>query len=354
MNTTAPPAVDGLPAEPTEPTEPTSPVPETPTDVPASPSDAQDDRADLLSVVDDALSLHKDTTTPAEPASEVPSASEAAQPATPEAEPTAEQTDQSSEDEPSGDLSDDPDQAELDSYKPRTRQRIEQLLSQRETLRKEVEPWNEVRGFLKESNVRPEDFRQGLEMLGSLGRGDFMGFLRGVAPYVRLAQEQAGLTLPGDLQQRVTAKQITPEQARELAKARHDQMRAESEAALANRRADQVALTSHGDNIRQAVDHWEAGVKQTDPDYAAKAPVIRKYVLAEMSERGAPRTPQEALALSQRVYQEVSDMLKPKGVSPQQTRPRVSGAGTPTNSRAAPQSLMDAVNFGIERARGMN
>ena len=101
-------------------------------------------------------------------------------------------------------------QTEMDGYHPRTKKRIQQLLADNDGLRKQIEPLKaradtteQLQNFLKQSDIAKEDFGLVLDLAAAMRRGDFKTFLEGVGPYVKLAQESLGITLPPDLAQAV-------------------------------------------------------------------------------------------------------------------------------------------------------
>ena len=116
-----------------------------------------------------------------------------------EAAPTGPEAKPGEEDK--ADLTRDPSPEELAAYNKRTRDRIEKLLGERNAFRVEAEVTQTLRNFLVTNDIAREDFQLTLDLAAAMRRGDFKAFLEGVGPYVQLATQAMGITLPPDLEQ---------------------------------------------------------------------------------------------------------------------------------------------------------
>lgn len=315
---------------------------ETPATAPVAPID---DRAELLSIVQNVVQAD-----PKNPKGEgQPTASELEAPkdntaATPDP------------------LDADPTDDELKALQPRTKRRMEQVLKQRNEARTEAETlkpaaarWQQMDGYLKRHDLAAEDVNLLLGVGAALRRGDFKAFLDGVSPYVDLARQNLGLTLPADLQSKVDEGEISTEAATELSVTRltnarlADQAKANTVAAQTAAQAEQQ--TRLATSVNAAVTSWEAEVKSRDPDYAKKAATVLRFSQALMAEHGSPRTPEAAVALAKRAYDEANDVFKGALPPPVATRPAPVGARAVNNARAEPRTLMEAARLGLERSR---
>jgi hypothetical protein len=254
----------------------------------------------------------------------------------------------------------DPTEADLKKLRPETRRRFEQLLSQRNELRQqweavvpELEQHRQLQGYLQQNQLAPEDVNQLLGVGAALRRGDYQGFLDGVTPYVLAAQEVLGLRISPDLAQQVNEGLIDDATARELTKMRHRAAQAEARLQDANQVATQTQQTQQVDQIRAAVDTWEAGIQRQDPDYVQMSGAVRRFAQGLLQERGIPRTPQEAVALSQAAYDEVRAMLRRAQPAPRPTRPSPSSihVATGTSNGADPRNMKEAVVMALANMR---
>jgi hypothetical protein len=254
----------------------------------------------------------------------------------------------------------DPTEADLKKLRPETRRRFEQLLSQRNELRQqwdaavpELQQHRQLQGYLQEHQLAPEDVNTLLGVGAALRRGDYQGFLDGVTPYVLAAQEVLGLRFAPDLAQQVNEGLIDDATARELTQTRHRAAQAEARLSDASQVATQSQQVQHVEQIRSAVDAWEAGIQRRDPDYAQMSGAVRRVAQGLLQERGTPRNPQEAVALTQAAYDEVRTMFARVQPAPRPTRPSPSSihVATGTSGGADPRNMKEAVVMALANMR---
>jgi hypothetical protein len=255
------------------------------------------------------------------------------------------------------DLSKDPTPEELAGYKKDTRERIRQLLDQRNTLRAEAEVTQTLRNFLVTNDIAREDFQLTLDLAAAMRRGDFKGFLEGVGPYVQLATQALGITLPPDLQNEVQQGRVTFDAAAQMSRDRYARALAEQRAT----RATQVVTSQHdaaqaqtlSRSIEQTVAAWEQGIRQTDPDYGRKEETVRNFLWAVVQEKGVPRTPEHAVEIAKEAYSRANNTLRVFAPQPKPTRAVPSSINrAASGARPEPRTLMEAAELGLARARG--
>ena len=313
----------------------------------ASPPDAPvDDRAGLLAVIRDVVAKPKSPEGEGKPAAPELASSDPAPNTTPAADPTEA----------------DPTEAELAASAPKTRKRIETLLTQRNTARAEIEnlkpavaKWNQFEGYLTQHDLAAEDVNLLLGIGAALRRGDFEAFRKGVMPYVELANQALGDTLPPDLAAKVEAGEMTQEAAKELSRTRFQNARLQGQAqaqtaAAATREANEAqARASHA--ISAAVTAWETDTRGRDPDYAKKASAVLRFSQALMAEHGRPRTADEAVAMAKRAYEDVNQAFAAARPAAAPTRPQPNGVRVVNDAQPEPKTLMEAALLGLRRAR---
>jgi hypothetical protein len=251
----------------------------------------------------------------------------------------------------------------MDAYQPKTRKRIAKLLAERDGLQRQLQPLEaqaktttELQNFLRTADIAKEDFGLVLDLAAAMRRGDFRTFLEGVAPYVKLAQESLGISLPPDLQQAVQTGHMTQDAARYVAQERGARQLAEARVARATYETSARDYTQQVQafqaSVAGAVTTWENDVRRSDPDYARKEPVVRDLLHAVVQERGPPRTPSEAVEIARQAYERANAVVTrfvPRTYRPTQQVPssinRVNGA------RAEPKSLKEAIHLALERTR---
>lgn len=249
---------------------------------------------------------------------------------------------------------------ELASYRPRTRKRIEQLLGQNrdltgrlEAAEREAGGTRELQKFLKDQDISKEDFGLTLDLAAAMRRGDFKTFLEGVAPYVQLAQEALGLSLPDDLHAAVQAGHMSQEAAAYTSRLRYEQRLAQANAMRYEQRTQDETRSREAEQFTQrvtnAVSQWEAGIRSRDPDYAAKESVIRDLLPAVVEERGAPRNEAEAVAIAEAAYARANQMLSRFAPKPQRTQPVPSSISRVNGAMPEPKSMLEAAQQALRR-----
>lgn len=253
----------------------------------------------------------------------------------------------------------DPSETELRRLRPETRRRFEQLLGQRDQARQalsvlqpEIDGHRQLQGYLREHQLASEDVNMLLGVGAALRRGDFNAFLNGVMPYVQAAQEAVGMRLAPDMRQQVDDGIITEEMAREVTRTRFRANQAESRLEQeTNTRAQEDQGRALAE-VRMAVETWEDGIRRRDPDYALKAVAVRRFSQAYMQERGAPRTPEQAVRLVQDAYQEATEEFVKARPPPRATRPVPSGInGTSHGATSEPRSMKEAAIMALANMR---
>ena len=255
------------------------------------------------------------------------------------------------------DLTKDPTAEELAAYNKRTRERIEQLLGQRNGYKAEAEVTQTLRNFLVTNDIAREDFQLTLDLAAAMRRGDFQAFLTGVGPYVQLATQALGITLPQDLQGEVQQGRVSFDAAAQMSRDRYARALAEQRAT----RVTQVANTQQtaaqqqhlSRTIEQTVSAWENGIRQNDPDYGRKEETVRNFLWAVVQERGAPQSPEHAVEIAKEAYSRANRTLQTFAPQRQPTRAVPSSINrAASGARPEPRSMMEAAELGLARARG--
>ena len=253
----------------------------------------------------------------------------------------------------------DPTEAELKKLRPETRKRFERLLAQRneartawESVQPELYQHRQLQGYLQQHQLSSEDANILLGVGAVLRRGDYQGFLNGVMPYVMAAQEALGLRVSPDLQRQVDDGLIDDASARELTRTRHRAARAEASLQESHQVRNTETQARAGQEMRNAVDVWEQNIQRHDPDYAQVSGAVRRYAQGLLQEQGLPRTPAEAVALTQKAYDEVKAQFSRVRPPPRPTRPSPSSIHVATGtSGGPPRSMKEAALRALDNMR---
>jgi hypothetical protein len=325
-------------------------------DAKASPSSSEkgETRETLLQAVEKALPELKDSEDTLKLGEEPPPSKEPGSEARKDGEP--------GEGDP--DLSKDPTEEELARYNQNgAAKRIRKLLDERLQLREQVKGLDaeaqisrSLKTYLQTHDIAKEDFQLTLDLAAAMRRGDFRQFLEGVGPYVQLATEALGLTLPNDLQQSVARGQMTVDAAAAMSRERYARALAEQNATrLTQQQQIQHQRQNGADlsrSVEQAVTAWENQVRTSDPDYGRKEATVRQFLWAVINERGVPQSPEHAVQIANDAYERATNTLREFAPAPRPTRLSPSSIGrTAAGARPEPKTLMEAALLGLERAQ---
>lgn len=255
----------------------------------------------------------------------------------------------------------DPTEGELRKLRPETRKRFERLLAQRnearttlEQIQPELAQHRQLQGYLTQHQLAPDDVNALLSVGASLRAGNYQAFLDGVTPYVMAAQEALGLRVARDLQQQVEQGLLSEDAARQMTATRHRAAQAEHRLSEQTRTHQTETTTRNVAAVRHAVEQWEAGIRQRDPDYALKSNAVRRYSQALLQERGIPQTPEAAVALTQAAYDEATAEFRRLRPAPAPTRASPSGVQVSNNGATAPgepRSMKEAALMALQSMR---
>lgn len=261
------------------------------------------------------------------------------------------------------DLPDEVTPEEIASYHPSAKRRVDKLIEQRRALRADVERLkalepsakaaDSVTKYLRDNDIAQDDFLLTLELAAAMRRGDFKTFYEGVRPYMQLAEEYLGVSLPADLQQRVAEGHMTSQAARMFARERMDRMLSESQrirtTQLHDNAATVTAQTNLANAVRDEVNKWEQATMSADPDYAAKKAAVQDTMWAVVREQGAPQSPEHAVKIAQEAYRRVNERFRSWTPPRRSTSSQPRSTGKPNGAAPEAKSLKEAV--ALARAR---
>lgn len=225
----------------------------------------------------------------------------------------------------------------------------EQLARVRE-LEPKAERQDKIEAYMAENELTSKEVAEGFVVMAALKRGtreERLAALNYLRQSAATLEGLLGETLPADLQSEVDEGLISEDRALELSRTRAAAEEAKrTETARAEKdESDRTAaqVREHAGRVMQGVQDWEDGIKKADPDYPKFAGLVEAGVVAEMTRTGMPKTVEEAVALSKRVYEAVSATFK--AALP---KPRAVDTSTPAGSSVvatkAPSSLREAVD----------
>lgn len=230
--------------------------------------------------------------------------------------------------------------------------KAEDLEARMEPLQQDAGRWANVTTFMQQNDISNDEMLD-LFKFGALFKSDAGKALEMLRPYMDDLFRRTGIALPDDLSQAVEEGEITEARARELSRARAAQAEADARATRVEERS-QARDTERQVADRQAVilgaiNDWEAAKKGKDPDFDAKQPLLADRTRALIAAQGQPQTREEAQAILDEAYRQVTDHLKRfVPARPEVKRPTTSAPSA--NATAAPKSVLEAVSRAVNQA----
>lgn len=241
--------------------------------------------------------------------------------------------------------------------KPVPYDRFEEVNTQRQHLRKQLEDvapkvqnYDQIDSFCRQNGITPQQFQQTLEVQALLNTNPVEARKR-LQPIMDSLDGLTGDKLPSEIQAAVDAGDITLKYAKELAKSR-----AELQFGQKKFQHDQQSLQQQQEQLvqRQLADStsaWEATKRQSDPSYKPKSKASEpdgKWelckttflgMLHETDARGNPLrpidSPQKMVALLEEAYQKTDTFIKrltSKSATPKRLRSSGSSGSSSTGN----------------------
>lgn len=255
-------------------------------------------------------------------------------------------------------LPDDPSEDELRDQKPQTRKRIQQLLSDRESLRgrvAELEPrvreFDTMLEFVRQNDLSKEDLDAGFEIMSLLKREDYEGALQKLQPVLAQVYRAVGAVLPADLQEQVNLGYITEQHARDLVRSRVQAATASSRLQRTEQQAQEERQAAEVKALVQkaagAATTWETQKRQSDPDWHLKADRIHELTRLEVYEKGYPQSEKHVVELLNGIYDRVTKEMRRFSPAPTAVKPATGTAAARTAPE--PKSMLDVVKMAAGR-----
>lgn len=224
--------------------------------------------------------------------------------------------------------------------------RFQEVIAERNLAQDELKEFEPIREVLKDSFLSSEDAVETLRIGNSINRAlsgdiDPAEALNGLIPIVQALQNAAGLIMPADLQQAINEGKLSKDYAQQLAKERAANMLMANKAERLKKAQElkEVEETNKKinlvrQNVEKATTDWETKQRAIDPDYEPKRKLIYTAITAAVlarKQQGLLTTPEEAVAISNAVYKEVSDSLAVAYPKRQAVRPNNMSGGAPSS-----------------------
>lgn len=251
---------------------------------------------------------------------------------------------------------------EIKSYPPNSQRRIRELVAQRddgrrqnESLKPRAEQFDRIAAYMREKSITPGDFDNSLNIAGLINTGQYAKALQALEPVYRELALRAGEVLPKDLQEAVRLGKIDLATARDYSKTRANAAAAEQRESRNQQRTvqeqEQTRVTEMVNTVSKSADDWAKAKATSDPDWSLKQKDVAEQVeleLARLGPRGYPKTPQEAIIISEKALKTVEARIQTWKPKPEAKR-TTNGQFASPHSKAQPKTFMEAVQGALAK-----
>ncbi len=246
---------------------------------------------------------------------------------------------------------------ELRKHVKRVHAQNSRLKAQVRTMSQPAEQFNKLQAFMTSHELDASSAANALRIAayvqgainGRVEPGPVLAEVQGILDQLR---GLAGDVLPADVQQSLDDGAIDEAHAREIARLRAQGQTAARRQQLDSEASNTQAVATHSASLKSAIQTWEQAIRARDPDYQQKAPLVDALAFRLRTQtygvNGMPPTPQHAVAIAQRAYDEVTRTMTPRTAA---VRAPLNGAASPKSTvRTAPKTMQEAILQGLERA----
>jgi len=241
--------------------------------------------------------------------------------------------------------SDDADLDDVSDKSPVPYERFQKVIAQKNEFKESAEQYTKITSYLDQHGINADEASTGLQIM-ALMKNDPAAALEALTPFVDTLRKVTGEAMPDDIRGKVDDGYMDEDTAMELSKARAEaeRLRGLNERTAAGQTPQQGQ--QHIAHLSQTIDSWETKTRQSDPDYELKQDEIDDRVRVLVSERGRPKTQEEAIAMANEAYETVNQRFKARMGTKRAIRTASGGklGGTPV---AEPKSLLEAVQNAV-------
>jgi hypothetical protein len=227
--------------------------------------------------------------------------------------------------------------------------RFQHLFRRMKSYEQDATRYRNVETFLRNNALQSEEAADALVIAGLLKTNPVEAWKR-LKPVVQNLLIAAGELVPDDLAPRVQAGELTREAAIEVARARASVGSMERQRQFEVQQQERSRMESHANALMGAAGDWEADRRKKDPNFEAKAKLLRAEVLDLQRTEGVPNTPEGVRGQLDKAYKAV--VLPTPAPAPQAKRPIPAGSNASGNHAPAPTSTLDVVRATRAKMRG--
>lgn len=212
-----------------------------------------------------------------------------------------------------------------------------------------VEKQRHLQGYREKFGISEEQFSQAMELL-ALVNVDPEGALKRMGEFTGQIETRIGTKLPADLQKAVDDGEMSQEWAEKVAK---QKVAVETERQQRQRQVQESARQAQS-SIGEAVNAWEKATQKHDPTFQENSEVYNLVLdrITRMFGQTPPRSPQHAVEMTQRAYEDITGTISKLGPRPAAKKIlTTNGSSTKTTVAPKPKTADDVARRVFERAR---
>lgn len=230
--------------------------------------------------------------------------------------------------------------------------RFQHLFRRMKSYEQDAVRYRNIDTFLRNNGLQSEEAAEALVIAGLLKTNSTEAWKR-LKPIVQNLIIAAGEVVPDDLAPRVQAGELSREAAIEIARARASVGSMERQRQFETQQAQQRQMEAHAASLMGAAGDWEADRRKKDPNFEAKAKLLRAEVLDLQRTEGVPNTPDGVRAMLDKAYKAiVLPAPATPAPAPQAKRPVPASSNASGNHAPAPSSTLDVVRATRAKLRG--
>lgn len=227
--------------------------------------------------------------------------------------------------------------------------RWKEVLAERDGFKDDATQYRVITSFMTDQGLQPDEVAEGMLVMGMM-KNQPEEALKHLETHAANIREFLGLGLPADLQKQVDEGLVTEELAKETAKLRRVNEASEQRVTRDNEAREAQANQDHRASLKSAVDSWEVGMRQRDPDFASIAKLVTTQVKLDIREKGVPRTAEDAVKMAEAAHATVKASMGHLAPKRQATPKTPTNSRNSTNAAGQPKTLAEAVRIGAQQS----
>lgn len=218
--------------------------------------------------------------------------------------------------------------------------RWKEVVSERDSLKPKADQFEKITTFMSSNGLSTQEVAEGFQIMALMKTNPAEAHKK-ISEYKAKLDIYVGDKLPDNIAKKVEEGFVDPESAKELAALKaNKELQAQRQVYAQQQYAAQAQTGMHN-----AVISWEQQMKVKDPDWSTKEGLITDRVRSLMSSE-RPATAEQAIALVERAYSQISDQLN--RIAPKRTNMNpVRSSTSSATVNVSPKSLKEAVLRGL-------